>query len=149
MISYDGEVTILDKEQTKGFFEAVWVHKYKGKYYLSYAGKNADGRDEIMYAIADKILGPYEFKGSILPAMNSGTNHHSIVQYDGNWYLFYHNSDLFFENHPEKKKKFGWGHEGSPHPYRRSICAERLFYNENGTIGKVSPSSKGISIPSN
>lgn len=144
MISYDGEVIILDKEQTKGFFEAAWMHKYNGKYYLSYAGKNENGVDEIMYAMADNILGPYEFKGSILEPMNSGTNHHSIVEYKGKWYFFYHNSDLYFNKHPEKEPKFGWGHTGSPHPYRRSICVEGLNYNEDGTIQPVTPTIKGV-----
>lgn len=70
--------------------------------------------------------------------MNSGTNHHSIVQYRGNWYIFYHNADLYFSNHPEEvKPKFGWGHQGSPHPFRRSICCDRLYYNEDGSIKPV------------
>jgi arabinoxylan arabinofuranohydrolase len=68
--------------------------------------------------------------------MNSGTNHHSIVEYKGEWYII--------SNHPEVKKKSGWGHEGSPHPFRRSICVDRLYYNENGTIREVIPTTAGI-----
>jgi hypothetical protein len=71
--------------------------------------------------------------------MNSGTNHHSIVEYRDQWYMFYHNSDLYFSNHPEIEEKFGWGHEGSPHPFRRSICFDRLYYNGDGTIQTVIP----------
>ncbi|MDE5419066.1 family 43 glycosylhydrolase [Labilibaculum sp. DW002] len=133
MVSYDGEVHLL--EGTDDFFEASWMHKYKEKYYLSYVGTSG----EIKYCMSDNPLGPFEYKGVILEKMNSGTNHHSIVDYKGQWYMFYHNSDLYFKNHPEVEVKFGWGHEGSPHPFRRSICFDKLFYNEDGTIQKVIP----------
>ncbi|WNH12508.1 family 43 glycosylhydrolase [Thalassobellus suaedae] len=133
MISYDGEVHLL--EGTDDFFEAVWMHKYKGKYYLSYVGESG----EIKYAMSDNPLGPFEYKGVILPKMNSGTSHHSIVEYKGQWYMFYHNSDLYYKNNPDVERKFGWGHKTSPHPYRRSICFDKLFYNEDGTIQPVIP----------
>ncbi|ALJ04541.1 hypothetical protein APS56_05020 [Pseudalgibacter alginicilyticus] len=133
MISYDGNVHLL--EGTDDFFEAAWMHKYNGKYYLSYVGTSG----EIKYSMSDNPLGPFEYKGVILEKMNSGTNHHSIVEYRGQWYMFYHNSDLYYSKHPELDEKFGWGHEGSPHPFRRSICFDKLYYNPNGTIQKVIP----------
>lgn len=133
MLSYDGEVHLL--KGTDDFFEASWMHKYNGKYYLSYVGTSG----EIKYCMADNPLGPFEYKGVILEKMNSGTNHHSIVEYKGQWYLFYHNSDLYYSNHPEVEEKFGWGHEGSPHPFRRSICFDKLYYNNDGTIKQVIP----------
>jgi len=133
MISFDGKVHLL--EGTDDFFEAVWIHKYNGKYYLSYAGKSG----EIKYCISDNPLGPFEYKGVILQRMNSGTNHHSIVEYKGQWYMFYHSSDLYFKNNPEVEEKFGWGHKGSPHPFRRSICFDKLYYNEDGTIKELIP----------
>ena len=115
------------------FFEAIWVHKYRGKYYMSYSG---DGK--ILYAMSDSILGPYEFKGEILDKVNSGTNHHSIVEYKGQWYLFYHNSDLAHEKIPagsEERKYIEW---------RRSVCVEYLEYNDDGTIRKVMQTKKGV-----
>ena len=133
MISYDGEVHLL--EGTDDFFEAVWMHKYQGTYYLSYAAQSG----EIKYCTSKNPLGPFEYRGVILQRMNSGTNHHSIVEYRGKWYLFYHNSDLYYRNHPEEEVKFGWGHAGSPHPFRRSICKDRLYYNEDGSIREVIP----------
>ncbi|MFP4059188.1 MAG: family 43 glycosylhydrolase [Bacteroidales bacterium] len=133
MVSYDGEVHLL--EGTDDFFEAAWMHKYKGKYYFSYVGKSG----EIKYAMSDDPLGPFEYKGVILREMNSGTNHHSIVEFKGQWYMFYHNSDLYFQNNPDVEEKFGWGHEGSVHPFRRSICFDKLHYNEDGTIQEIIP----------
>jgi hypothetical protein len=133
MISYNGQVHLL--EGTDDFFEAVWMHKYNGTYYLSYAAESG----EIKYCTSDNPLGPFTYSGVILQPMNSGTNHHSIVEYKGAWYLFYHNSDLYYRNHPDSVEKFGWGHPGSPHPFRRSVCFDKLYYNEDGTIQKVIP----------
>ena len=138
MISYNGKVHLL--EGTNDFFEAIWMHKYKGKYYLSYVGTTG----EIKYCMSDNPLGPFEYKGVILPKMNSGTNHHSIAEFNGQWYMFYHNSDLYFQNHPEAERKFGWGHKGSVHPFRRSICVDRLYYNNDGTIREVIPTLTGV-----
>jgi len=131
MISYSGDVKII--KGVDHFFEAVWVHKYNGKYYMSYSGNG-----KILYAMSDNVLGPYEYKGEILDKVNSGTNHHSIVQYKGQWYLFYHNSDLALKNIPpdsEERKYVQW---------RRSVCVDSLFYNPDGTIQKVIQTKKGV-----
>jgi arabinoxylan arabinofuranohydrolase len=139
MVSYDGPVHII--EGAKDFFEAVWVHKYNGRYYLSYStwGERGVTGPQIVYATSDNILGPYEYRGVILDEVNSGTNHHSIVEYEGRWYLFYHNSDLFLERAPKDSPELRY------RPYRRSICVDYLFYNEDGTIQKVVPTKKGVS----
>lgn len=111
------------------FFEAVWVHKHNGKYYMSYSNGSKNGKaPEIAYAMADSPMGPYEYKGVILAPVSSGTNHHSIVEYRGQWYLFYHNSDLSRFRNPELRREY---------KYRRSMCVERLEYNEDGTIKPV------------
>lgn len=121
IIYQDGEVHLL--QGTVGFFEVIWMLKYKGMYYLSYVAKGG----EIKYCMSDNPLGPFEFKGSILPKMNSWTSHHSIVEYKDQWHLFYHNSDLYFKKHPHEEPKFGWGHKRSPHPFRRSMCFNKLY----------------------
>jgi beta-xylosidase len=139
MISFSDTVRVL--KGVEGFFEAAWMHKYKGKYYLSYSGPNP-GRKKILYCVSDSPYGPFEFKGEILEPMNSCTNHHSIVEYKGQWYLFYHNSDLYFEQHPNEKPVCDWS---KPAPFRRSICVDYLYYNEDGTIQKVIPTKNSVS----
>ena len=134
MISFDDSIKII--QGTQEFFEAVWVHKYNNKYYMSYSGR-ANGK-KIYYGMADHPLGPYEYKGVILDEVNSGTNHHSIVEYNGQWYLFYHNSDLFLKNEPQDSEELRY--KG----FRRSICVDYLYYNENGTIKEVIPTKEGI-----
>jgi beta-xylosidase len=143
MISYDGPVHII--EGAKDFFEGIWVHKYNGTYYLSYSTWGEEGvtGPQIVYATSNNVLGPYEYQGVILDEVNSGTNHHSIVEYEGQWYLFYHDSDLYFKRHPEEKSKFGWKHPGR-HPYRRSINIDYLYYKNDGTIKQVFPTDEGV-----
>ncbi len=144
MISYDGEVHII--EGVHEFFEAVWVHKYNGKYYMSYSNGPFFGHEpEIAYCMADNPLGPYEFKGVVLDPVNSGTNHHSIVRYGDDWFLFYHTADLSLynldvEHHPELRRRTG---------LRRSVCVDRLFYNPDGTIQKVIPTVDSLKIRTN
>ena len=109
------------------------MHKYKGKYYLSYStGPHIEGKEpQIGYAMADNIMGPYTYKGVILGPVSSGTNHHSIVEYKGQWYLFYHTSQLALKNIPANspdQKYIQW---------RRSVCAAPLHYNEDGTIQPI------------
>ena len=138
MISYDGSVYHI--EGAKDFFEAVWVHKYNGTYYLSYStwGKKGETGPQIVYAISRNVLGPYTYQGVILDEVNSGTNHHSIVEFKGQWYLFYHDSDLFLQrtqkDSPDMKYK----------PYRRCVNVDYLYYNEDGTIQKVVPTDIGV-----
>jgi arabinoxylan arabinofuranohydrolase len=139
MISYTGEVYII--EGIDHFFEAIWIHKYNNRYYLSYAGKDGHGGDKIMYAISDNILGPYEYQGIIFNYVNSGTNHHSIVEYKGQWYFFYHNSNLYFQNTPEEEPVLNWD---GINPFRRSICVDYLYYNPDGTIQKIIPTAEGV-----
>ena len=131
MISLNGDVKWV--QGVTYFFESAWVHKYNGRYYLSYSGNG-----KILYAMADQVLGPYEFKGEILGKVNSGTNHHSIIEYKGQWYLFYHTSDLALRKIPE----------GSPDrkyvQWRRSVCFQSLHYNADGTIQKVSHNKNEI-----
>lgn len=135
MISYEGEPTVLDNvAQLPYFFEGIWTHKYNGKYYLSYStGPNIEGKaPQIAYAMADSLMGPYTYMGIILPPVSSGTNHHSIVEYKGQWYIFYHTSDLALSRIPEdapERKYIQW---------RRSVHVAPLYYNEDGSIYSIS-----------
>ena len=132
------------------FFEAAWVHRRDGRYYLSYSTgeritdpamrtKNnfladpALGRahqPEIAYAVASSPLGPYTYRGVILGAVSSGTNHHSIAPFRGQWYLFYHTADLSLALNPTLTRGHGC---------RRSLAVEPLAYDAEGDILPVVP----------
>ena len=82
----------LTAEDTeRRFFEAPWVHKFNGKYYLSYSTGDTHF---ICYAEADNPYGPFTYKGRVLEPVIGWTNHHSICEFNGKWYLFYHDSRL-------------------------------------------------------
>lgn len=125
MIEIDGEIKQIKFNETHPFTEAPWIHKYNGKYYLTYA---SEWPEKIAYAVADKIDGPYEMKGIISEiAGNSNTTHPAIVNFKNQWLFFSHNGGL---------------HNGTS--YSRSIIAEPMEYDAEGNIQKIHPSTEGV-----
>lgn len=98
------DVIIVDEkgEQLKAadhkrrFFEAAWLHKYNGKYYFSYSTGDTH---LLAYAIGDSPLGPFTYGGTILEPVLGWTTHHSIAEFKGKWYLFYHDTSISGRNH--------------------------------------------------
>lgn len=117
MVEVDGSMKPM--QGLVDFHEGSWVHKYNGKYYLSYADNNPSGGNQMRYAVSDNPLGPWTYKGVYIKPTGSPTNHGSIIEYKGQSYAFYHNSIV------------------SGNPWLRSICVEPLFYNADGTIQLV------------
>ncbi len=120
-------VTILDengeplkaKDEDRRYFEGPWMHKHHGKYYLSYSTGTTH---YICYAEADKPEGPFTYKGRIMEPVLGWTTHHSIVNIDGDWYLFYHDCEL----------SGGVTHE-------RCVKYTKLDIDENGNIKTIKP----------
>lgn len=101
-------------DHDRRYFEGPWMHKYKGKYYLSYSTGNTH---KLCYAVGDSPYGPFTYKGVILTPVVGWTTHHSICEVKDKWYLFYHDSV------PSGGKT-----------WLRSIKVRELFYNPDGTI---------------
>lgn len=80
---------ITQGDTDRRFFEASWMHKYEGKYYFSYSTGDTH---RICYAIGDNPYGPFVYQGVVLTPVVGWTTHHSIVEFKGKWYLFYHDS---------------------------------------------------------
>lgn len=120
------EIQILDEngelikagDNQRRFFEAPWVHKYNDKYYLSYSTGDTHN---IAYATGDSPYGPFTYQGVILEPVLGWTNHHSIVEHNGQWYLFYHDSQLS---------------GGKTH--LRNVKVMELTHKEDGTIETMS-----------
>jgi len=112
----------------EGFKEGPFTFERNGKYYLTFPHvKNKT--EELAYCISDNPMGPFKYGGVIMDESPVGcwTNHHSIVEYKGQWYLFYHHNDLS----PKFDKN-------------RSIRADSLFFNADGSIQKVIPTLRGV-----
>ena len=118
MTEIDGEIKQLDLGDEFTFTEAPWVHKYNGKYYLTYA---TGWPEKIAYAMSDNIMGPWKPMG-LLDEMagNSNTTHPAIVNFKGQWVYFSHNGGL-----PDGNS------------YRRSVVMKPLEYNADGTMRLV------------
>ncbi|KAB7763258.1 family 43 glycosylhydrolase, partial [Xanthomonas maliensis] len=93
------EVLILDADghplragdHARRFFEGPWVHRHAGRYYLSYSTGDTH---LICYATGDSPYGPFTYQGVLLAPVVGWTTHHSICAFEGQWYLFYHDSVL-------------------------------------------------------
>ncbi len=121
------QIVILDEngeplkasDEDRRYFEGPWMHKYNGKYYLSYSTGTTCN---IVYAVSDNPYGPFTYGGKILEPVIGWTTHHSIVEVDGKWYLFYHDSS-----------------------YSRGVNSMRcvkfteITYNEDGSIQTINP----------
>lgn len=130
MREIDGTSMVIDNLPTKGLLEGPFVFERNGLYYLTYP--HVENKTErLEYATATSPLGPFKQAGVILDEAESGcwTVHHSILDYRGQWYLFYHDKDLS----PAFDKN-------------RSIRADKLFFNADGTIRKVTPTLRGVGI---
>ena len=110
--------------------EGPFAFEYNGNYYLTYPYVR-ENTEVLGYAMSKNPMGPYEYKGLIMAEHDNGcwTNHHSIVNYKGQWYLFYHRN--WFSPSDDK---------------RRSVCIEKLYFNPDGTIQEVKPTLRGVGI---
>lgn len=114
----------------QGFKEGPFVFERNGIYYYTFPWVR-NNTETLAYAIGDNPLGPFEFKGIIMEESPTDcwTNHHSIVEYKDQWYLFYHHNDYS----PDFDKN-------------RAARIDSLFFNSDGTIQEVIPTLRGVGI---
>lgn len=128
MLELASEPMIIDNLPQKGLKEGPFVFERNGIYYLTFP--HVENKTErLEYAIGKHPLGPFTLTGVIMDESPTGcwTNHHSIIEFKGQWYLFYHHNDLSL--------KFD---------KNRSIRIDSLFFNDDGTIRKVTPTLRGV-----
>ena len=121
------EISIVDKDgkpltagdTDRRYFEGPWMHKYNGKYYFSYSTGDTHF---LCYAIGNNPFGPFRYAGRVLEPVVGWTSHHSICEFNGKWYLFYHDSSLS---------------KGITH--LRSVKVTELTYDKDGRIQVINP----------
>lgn len=131
MTELDGTPVRLDTPlPAGGLKEGPFVFEREGKFYLTYPWVQ-DRTESLVYAMADSPLGPFEYKGKIMEKSLSEcwTNHHSFVEYHGQWYLFYHHNDYS----PDFDKN-------------RSVRIDKVRFNPDGTIEQVTPTYRGVGV---
>lgn len=129
MLTFDEpvrDVKIIDKngkplvssDNERRFFEGSWMHKYNGQYYFSYSTGDTH---LLSYATSNSPYGPFTYQGIIMKPVQGWTTHHSIVEFKGKWYLFYHDVELSGKTH------------------LRNIKVRELRYRSDGTIETITP----------
>jgi len=124
MISFTSEIREVTIEDHEGYREGPFVWKRNGIYYLLYSRVGGWSYDVLDYATADNVLGPYQFRGTIIGHGMKGNEHGSVFEYRGQWYVAYH--DLF------------------PTDKYRKTCIDIIHYRDNGEIVRRNPSRKGV-----
>lgn len=146
MISFVGEEKTIEAPY---FFEDGGINKIGDKYVFSYCTdwgtRTAEYKDlgtcSIAYMEADSPMGPYKYVGELLPncgevfkkadgSDDSGNNHHSILQFQGQCYMFYHTMVL--------RTAMGIHFGG------RSTQVNKLNIREDGTFDIVQQDLAGV-----
>ena len=118
------------------FFEASSMRKVGDKYYFVYSSQK---NHELCYAVSDRPDGGFIYGGTIVSngdvGLNgrtdeerlnmTGTTHGSIIEINGEWYVFYHRLT----------------HKSD---YSRQGCAERIEIAPDGSIKQVEVTSCGL-----
>jgi hypothetical protein len=128
MVEIEGQAQQVQNLPRPGTIEGPFPFKRNGIYYLTYPHVK-NNTERLEYSTATSPLGPYEWRGVFMDELESGcwTIHQSIIQYKGEWILFYHDKQLS----PGFDKN-------------RSAKADYLHFNEDGTIQKVIPTLRGV-----
>lgn len=119
MITDENGEPLKAGDEERRYFEGPWMHKYKGKYYLSYS---TGSTHFLCYAEGDNPDGPFKYKGRIMEPVLGWTTHHSILPINNEWYIFYHDCEL----------SGGVTHE-------RCVKYTRLNIDEDGRIETIHP----------
>ena len=118
------------------FFEAPSMRKICDTYYFVYSSFNGH---ELCYATSKSPVDGFKYGGTIVSnadiylnersekdALNYfGNNHGSIVEINGQWYVFYHR-------------------QTNRHQYSRQACAEVIAIEQDGSITQVEITSCGL-----
>lgn len=122
---------LLD-ENIDGFHEGACIRKRGNLYYMVYTDISRGKATCLSYAVSASPLGPYEKKGTIIDNNgcdpSSWNNHGSICEINDQWYVFYHRSS-------QNSK------------VRRRVCAEPIFFDDNGLIREVPMTTQGAEPP--
>jgi len=129
MKSVKGDFYKMDMGGYEPKMEGPWIFKRNGKYYYTMP----EGNRVLTYYMSDSPKGPWTYKGVIMEQENEANNHHSIVEFKGQWVLFYH-------------RWIDTGDDCENRKRQRKCCAEYLYFNEDGTIQKVERTDEGVAF---
>lgn len=130
-LSYDKvDLNVGSKTALQGAnrsFEASYLHKRNGIYYLSYN----DQSQNISYATSKNIKGPYSYVGTVIENPSKingkgGNNHHGFAKFKDKWYAVYHERRLVMAS---EKPKLTNGQLPTTTGNHRSVSIDELTWN--------------------
>ncbi|MGK3966886.1 glycoside hydrolase family 43 protein [Sorangium sp. So ce118] len=130
MVSVAGSATAITIPY---FFEASWMHKRNGVYYLSYSTNPANGM-RIDYLTSTSPTSGFTHRGTVgpqPPKNNNNNNHAAIFEFGGSWYHAFHNRSVAND-------------AGEPPGYRRNLAIESFTYKDDGSIVPVTYTTDGL-----
>lgn len=135
MLPIDSTKGMIPNTQLKDVFEAPYMIKKDGKYYLMYSsGSCHTDTYRVQYAVSDSVRGPYRMGANnpILSTTEDGTihgpGHHSVLQEGEDCYIVYHRHDNPYSNNG----------------MHRQVSADRMEFGPNNCIEKVEATHRGI-----
>ncbi len=141
MISFDpSTLKVLNTDHT--FREGTEVFYRNGTYYFMWSEDDTRSPNyRVRYATADNPLGPLNIQeGNLVIEKDEsqgifGTGHNSVINVPGtdDWYIVYHRF-----NYPDGIKM------GRPAGFHREVCIDRMEFDEEGKIKKITPTHRGI-----
>ena len=134
----NGKITFdknsLKKVSLPNSFEAPYLHKRNGTYYLSFNNRS----QVIDYGMSNNIWGPYTFVGTVILGIGSvpdahgegGNNHQGFAPFKDKWYAVYHDRRLVTSNnHPAATTQQGVRSENPNYENHRSVSIDELTWN--------------------
>jgi hypothetical protein len=112
---------VLGGDHARRFFEASWVIKRGRTYYYTYSTGDTHF---LNYATGTNPFGPFTYRGHFLLPVQGWTTHHSIIDKDGKWWLFYADTQISNKNH------------------LRNVKMTELSFNPDGSIKLIDPFAK-------
>lgn len=109
---------LLGGDHERRFFEGAWMYKRGDTYYLTYSTGDTHF---LVYATGKSPYGPFTYRGKIMEPVQGWTTHHSIVDWGGKTWLFYHDTQISGKNH------------------LRNVKVTELTFNPDGTIQTINP----------
>ena len=123
-------------EGIEHFFEGPWFFKRKGLYYFTYPAQMEGGTghggqgQNYDYAISDKPLGPYSYKGHFTRTNPGEENiHGSQLEWNGKWYCVYHD----YTTAPSPQ----FSAQGKRISFKRNVRIDEMQFNPDGTIQEL------------
>jgi len=132
MIELDGEPQQIQGLPTGGGLkEGPFLFERNGIYYYTFPWVKNNTTELLYYCTGNSPMGPFKDGGVIMDEWADGcwTNHHSFINFKGQWYLFYHHNDYS----PDFDKN-------------RSARIDSVKFNPDGSMQKVIPTLRGVGI---